>query len=326
MGTLAMSDRSSPRRAALRAALRGGDILATARAWERLRADPSGITRDQLLAARTARLALGRAIRNARWRRTQGIAPAREIAAAAAPTTARVRVRRALLVALAVGLVLAGIGLWPREAPEGFAPAAAPPETQQRATQAFSGGRGRSSATLPPIVAASPTAEPTPTAPPSDAPGSGAPGTPGPSGVPGGIPGGVPGGTPGGVVGGVPGGTGNATPTPAPVPTPSPTPDVRVVPEGTPPPRQPGWDRITFHVFDSATRFPLPGVCVSYGTACGPDDYHTNSLGYYWLDLQPPAASLWSFRFVFDGYFTAQTQIRYERGQSRNVDIYLRRR
>jgi hypothetical protein len=185
-----------------------------------------------------------------------------------------------------------------------------------------SGGRGRTTATLAPLVAASapPTPQPTqaPSAAPTTAPRTGAPAA---TVAPGGT-----GGQPGAAVGtlqsgapGVsgPGGTGARTA--------SPSPTQRIVAEGVPP-RTAG-DRFVFRVFDSRTGQPLAGVCVVLGTACGPNDYYTNSLGYWWLDLQPGMATSWSFKFIKDGYVSPTIARTYRPGiGSRPSEIELRRR
>jgi hypothetical protein len=121
------------------------------------------------------------------------------------------------------------------------------------------------------------------------------------------------------VVGGVPGATGRATP--------SPSPSVNVLPL-YPPPLLGGADRFLFRVIDSRTGQPLANVCVIYGTlSCGPRDPHTNELGYFWLDLTPPAASNWSFRFSLDRYVSVTVNKTYRPRQGTVITtVDLRRR
>lgn len=66
---MSTADPLGRRRLDLRAALRSGDLPSVARAASRLRAAGIDVTPDEALAARDARARLGRAIREARWRR-----------------------------------------------------------------------------------------------------------------------------------------------------------------------------------------------------------------------------------------------------------------
>lgn len=328
-------DRTKLRRAALRAALRRGDVIAATRAWERLRVDGAELAREEALAARGARAAVGRALRDARRRRAH--ANGTSVPAVGVPLrfeSVLLRFRGAIsTAALYLLLFTLFFAIYPPRPPEGAAPAAAPPELSAQAqpepTRAPTGARGRTSATLAPVALApaappepSPTAEPT--AAPTIAPATGAPvrspSTAGvTAGVPGGVGGGVPGGTPGGVVGGVPGASGSARPTPAPT--------LNVLPLN-PPPLAVGTDRFLFRVVDSRTGVPLSSVCVIYGTlTCGPADPHTNALGYFWLDLIGRVAANWSFRFNLDGYVSVTVNKTYRTGQGTVVTtVDLRRR
>ena len=327
-------DRTAIRRAALRAALRRGDGIGAARAWERLRVDGSGLPREEVRAARQARASVGRALRQARLRRAEPTpSPRLALLPAAALEGTWLRRRGAISTAAAFLLVftLLFVIYPPRPVDEGFAPAAAAPELTELAqpdpTRAPTGARGRTSATLPPLVFTTAPPQPTPEPAATPAPTAARSGAPAatsavgaiPGGAPGGVTGGVPSGTPGGVVGGVVGGTGKATP--------SPSPSVNVLPL-YPPTLLGGADRFLFRVIDSRTGAPLSNVCVIYGTlTCGPTDPHTNLLGYFWLDLTPPAATNWSFRFNLAGY-TAVTLTKTYRPRQGTVitTVDLRRR
>lgn len=337
MTTKPAGDRSRLRRAAFRAAVRRGDIVAAARAWERLRVDPHGLDRNEVAAARAARSAVGRAIRDARRRRAHGtVRPTQSGAVIAFPlestfTRFRGGVSTAVLFLFVFSLFLV---LSPPRPPEGLAPAAAAPELTARSqpdpTRAPTGARGRTAATLAPVAftatqtPATPEPTTTPAVPAASAPATGAPAATSAvgavaSGVPGGLPGGVPSGTPGGVVGGLPGATGRVTP--------SPSPSVNVLPLN-PPVLVAGTDRFLFRVIDSRTGVPLSNVCVDYATlTCGSDKPHTNLLGYFWLDIQPPAASAWRFRFSLDGYVSVTINKTYRAGQGTAITtVDLRRR
>lgn len=327
-------ERGIPQRARLRLALRSGDVLGAARAWERLRVDPNGLDRSEVAAARAARATVGRAIRDARRRRARAtVRPAQSATVVRFPLeSAFARFQGGISAAVTLLLVFSLFLVMTPSRPEILAPAAAPELTtvaQPELTRAVTGGRGRTSATLAPVaVATTPQPTPQPTAAPTvavtSAPRTGAPaatastgGVPG--GAPGGVPGGVPSGTPGGVVSGVPGATGRLTP--------SPSPSVYVLPLN-PPTLLGGADRFMFRVVDSRTGAPLSNVCVIYGTiTCEPKDPHTNLLGYFWLDLTPPAASNWSFRFSLDGYVAVTVNKTYRPRQGTVVTtVDLRRR
>jgi hypothetical protein len=318
-------------RAALRRALRSGDALNAARAWERLRVVAQSISIHERAAGREARKAVGRAIRDARYRRLQSAmdafapAPAAEAQAAAA----RSRLRPIALAIAVLAVISLLIGYQVTRPEEDFAPAAAAPEQVTEPTAAptpNAGGRGRTRETPAPVAIATPapvaTAEPTAAPSPSASAATGRPGATSaagaqPGGVAGGVTGGVVGGTVGGTVGGVVGGTG--TKTIAPTPTPY------VLP-ARPPALAPGADRFMFVVIDQATGVPLGGVCVNYGFAvCSASDPHTNASGQYWLDLNPGMATSWNFRFFNDGYLTATLNKTYRPGMGTSTTtVFLR--
>jgi len=319
-----------PERATLRAALRRGDALTAARAWERLRVVAESISVHERAAARSARKAVGRAIRDARYRRMQSamdaFAPTAPAAAAEA-AAARSRLVPVALAVAALAVVALLIVFFPR-ADEDYAPAAAAPAEVAQPTvvpTANTGGRGRTSETLAPLALVTPppaelSAAPSATA---SAAASGAPGATNaagaqPGGVSGGVTGGVVGGAPGGVVGGVVGGTGTKTLPPA-------TPTPYILPR-TPPQLPPGQDRFLFRVVDQSTGAALAGVCVNYGFAvCGPQDPHTNVDGLYWLDLNPGMATAWNFRFFKDDFLTANLNKTYRPGMGiTTTTVFLR--
>jgi hypothetical protein len=123
--------------------------------------------------------------------------------------------------------------------------------------------------------------------------------------------------TPGGVVGGAPGGTGTRTLPPA-------TPTSYVLPVA-PPALPPGQDRFLFRIVDQGSGWPLYGVCVTYGFPCGPSDPHTNTDGWYWLDLNPGMATTWNFRFSLDNYLTANLNKTYRPGMGTSTTtVFLR--
>ena len=320
-------------RAALRAALRRGDTLTAARAWEKLRVAARSLSVRERVAGQDARKAVGRAIRDARYRRLQSAMDAlsKPAAAPAAEAAARSRLRP-LLVAIAVlGIAAILIGLQTlRPVEEDYAPAAAAPAEVVMPTVVptpNNGGRGRTQETpLPvvvvtpaPVVTPVPTAEPTASAAATGkAPGATQAAGAQPGGQAGGVTGGVAGGTVGGTVGGVVGGTGTKTLPPA-------TPTPYVLPRN-PPQLPPGADRFLFRVIDQATGLPLAGVCVNYGfPVCGPQDPHTNDTGLYWLDLNPGMATSWNFRFALDGYLTATLNKTYKPGMGTSTTtVFLR--
>lgn len=327
MSTAELEPRLLRRRTAFRAALRRGGVITVARSWERLRGAAAAQSPEEVLAARAARTALGRAIRAARWRRTHPMRTTRsELSVAMLPARGPVR-RGTFAVACAVLTAVALIVFLPRDARP--APAAAPPAQARvpAATPEPAGGRGRTTATAAPAVAlssATPVPTPEPTAAPTPAPAatSGPPRTAAPAGQPGGAVGGVPGGQPGGVAGGTIGGGGAATPRP----TPSPAPTLNVLPQ-TPPPMPRGANRFYFRVVDRDTRATLANVCVIYGTVnCGPSDPHTNTLGNYWLDASPNS-SRWTFYFVRADYWPQTVDATYEPGMgSTPILVFMRRR
>lgn len=312
--------RAGRRRASLRVALRDGDPLAASRAGSRLRIRGLELTVGELAEARAARGRLGRAIREARWRRRLA-EPAATVRSIGRTKRAQARWRlnwvSNVLAGLATIALLVAIFL-PRPAPPSdVAPAAAPELVPVEIVQARLGGRGRTTAAIT-LTAAEPTPAPIPepTAVPQTPAPTVAPAAPTrvPGGVPSGLPGGVPGASPGGVPGGEPGGTGAATP----VPTPN-----RAPLFSTPAPI--GYDRITFRVLDAVTLEPLQDVCIVLGTGdCSLSRPHTNALGLWWMDIpRDAAATFWDVRFFLDGYTSAYTRLTHRPGTSRTIEVRL---
>lgn len=313
------------RRASLRSALRSGDELAASRAGSRLRLGTAALTREELAAARAARGRLGRAIREARWRK-------RLAGPAVVAHVSRAEALPRRWPAQAVANVVAGIAtiallvavLIPRESEAPALVGAAPPEPlPAQVVDARIGGRGRTTTAV--SLVAEPTPEPTP-APTASPEPTAAPSAPPPvarsqprasapaaaPGATGGAPGGVPGGSPGGVPGGQPGGTGTA----APLPT------LRAPLFATPKPT--GWGRIMFTVTNGITGAPLSDVCVLIATAsCETNQRYTNAFGQWWLDLPPEAATFWRISFALDRFTTRTVEVTYTSGRDLNVGIEL---
>jgi hypothetical protein len=172
-------DRRLVRRAALHLALLKGDTLGIARAWDRLRVSGAAIHPEEAEAARAARAAVGHALRDARWRRTHdddhfGFRLGTERSAPPRLTLAR-GPARVLAAATAVVLLAVIALLYQPIAPGGLQPAA---QAQTAAPAVPGAGRGRTSATLAPVVLASPVPGAATQAPPPDpslrtGPGSG---------------------------------------------------------------------------------------------------------------------------------------------------------
>ena len=157
-----------------------GDALGIARAWDRLRVSGASIRPEEAEAARAARSAVGHALRDARWRRAHD--DDRFGFRFGADRTAPPRISlgrgpaRALAVATAAVLLAVLVLIYQPVAPGGAQPASQPSAAPSAAAGA---GRGRTSATLVPVVLASPAPASATGAPPPDpslrpGPGSGA--------------------------------------------------------------------------------------------------------------------------------------------------------
>lgn len=269
--------------------------------------------------AKEARLALGRAIRAARYRKLHPQPPAELRLWPSLPLPKpRPIGRLATLVALVAAAV--ALVLFIPMAPESGSPpplleeenAAQPPSST--AALSLIGGRGRLSGELPPVAAspepeqtAAPTAsaEPEETEDPDDTPRPRRTRRPSSTGVPGGTEGGT------GTVPGA-GGTGSGE---------------NLLPD-RPPALLSGWDRITFRVVDSRSRRTMTGVCVVIGTAdCEPTRPHTNTRGLWWLDLpRGERPQPYDLKFFEDGYLTAVLHYTYEPGRSPTVEVRMIRR
>jgi hypothetical protein len=294
------------RRAAFRDALRRADPIAAARAAGRLNAHAKVLSAGELLAARETRLAFGRAIRDARWRRTAGPVPMpAPRVRLRRPTRARAALAAALfLLAIALGSWLTvPIDTLDGEAGGGGAPEAAIPEPVVPVT-ALSRGRvvlavqaivvvatPQPTSSPDPVSVVAPTPAVGPSSGPSAAPGTAAPG------------GGAPG--PGGG-----GGGGGGNPSASPFPT-----FARRTPV---PPLLRGMARLSGTVIDASTGRGLPDACVSLGP-CTSVSKHTDAYGRWTFDLPVGAGALdWGLEFAKGGY----TQTLYSQ-RSRSGYIYI---
>lgn len=292
------------RRAAFRDALRRGDLLAAARASARLQAHANELAAGELLLARDARLALGRAIRDARSRRAT---IARPVLATTAIPLRRPR-RVPYLVAAAVAVLAVALSGWlvvPRdagneEAGGGGAPAAVAPDAAVPITPQSRGRVVLAVAAVPVIEQPQAATAPQPVT-VLASPGPAA--TSGPSAAPG-----VPGGVPGAGGPGAPGpGTGSAPPSATPTPT--------ATPRRTPvPPLARGFARLTGRVVDASTGRGLPGACVSLGP-CTAGAPRTDANGQWTLDLPVGSGGLdWGLEFAKSGYTLSTLSIRSRTG------------
>lgn len=161
-------DRRGLWRAFLRRALSQGDLLGASRAWDHLRVMGAALTREEAEGARAARIAVGHAIRDARWRHDHDVLYGLPVGGGG---TALAR-RRAwtsprLLAPLAAGaLAIAFVLLW-RPGSSALPAPALVPAAPAVPTAVALGGRGRTEATPQPIFlpSAAPTALARPTFP-----------------------------------------------------------------------------------------------------------------------------------------------------------------
>jgi len=296
------SDALRLRRASFHDARRRGDLLAAAAAAARLQAQSNDLDAREFLVARDARLALGRAIREARLRRSAG--PRLVVVEAAQPLRQPRRMPFAITAAAALlAVALSGWLILPRLAADPAAGGGAPPVAAESSVPITSQSRGRvvvAVAVAPLLEQPQATTVPEPVA--VLAPVA-APAAPGPSVVPG-----VPGGAPGAGGPGVPGpGNGSGPPraTPAPTPLPRPTPL---------PPLARGFARLNGIVLDSTTGRGVPDACVSLGP-CTAGAPHTDALGQWTLDLPVGSGGLdWGLQFMKPGYGVSTLSLRSRSG------------
>jgi hypothetical protein len=291
------------RRAELRRALRFGEVTEAARAASRVRVADMELPLSEREAARSTRVALGHALREARYR-------------AAAPLTVidipKVRVAKgrpkrnllpiAIMSALALLVVLLVALLPTPERPAQTVtenPGGAPAGGVTIQVSELSRGR---TALLPEVsvVETSPSPSPAPT------PAATARATVAPVGPPGAGSGtGGQGGAGSGSGTGVGSGSGRgvATPTPTPVPTATPTP----VPTPTPTAAA-SFTRIRGRVIDSATGAGIPGVCLVPGSLeCDASSHYSDANGYWWIDVTTGA--YWDIRFQGAGYRVSRIRV-----------------
>lgn len=294
------------RRAVFRDALHRGDPLAAARAAARLQPHADTLDPAERAAARAARLALGRAVREARDRR-DAPEPAVFTAAAIRASGRSWPVRRALIAAAVLFIAVAMAGSLTRTDPSSSGEAgggAAAPAVEPAPVVAQSRGRvvlALAAVAVPAAVEPIATAMPDPVTVLSPAPAaSGAPsasgrpgsGTPGPSGSGSGV------GAPGGPVG-----------------TPRPTPTLTPAPRPTPlPPLARGFARLSGQVLDQSTGRGIPGACVSLGP-CSAVSPLTDANGRWTLDLPVGSGRLdWGLEFAKTGYGTLPLNVRARTG------------
>jgi hypothetical protein len=162
-------DRRGLWRRLLHRALAQGDLLGASRAFDHLRGAGAALTREEADAAREARIAVGHAIRDARWRHGHDVLYGIPVGGVAAPALARHRVwasPRVLGAVVAAAAMIAFVLLW-RPGIQGLpAPALVPVAPAVPTALAFN-GRGRTEATARPIAlpSAAPTLAPRPTFP-----------------------------------------------------------------------------------------------------------------------------------------------------------------
>jgi hypothetical protein len=151
-------DRRTVWRASFRHALSRGDVVGAVRAWDRLRVSGAAVTPQEADAGRAARLAVGHAIRDARWRRDHdgrfGFPILPDAPAAPRGRAFGAALRRVVPVAIVLALVpLALLLVRPGTSPAGQ-PEIVAAEASAIPTAIAASGRGRTSATIAPIVAA----------------------------------------------------------------------------------------------------------------------------------------------------------------------------
>lgn len=309
-----MSSANEPlalRRATFRDALGRGDLRVAARAAARLQAHGDALGASELVAARAVRLALGRAVRDARERRSR--------LDATLPLDPVLPLRRPRRVPYAAVAVLAALAIllsgWLVGRPDpnlgeagggGGAPAAVPSDAVIPITAQSRGRVVLAVAAIP--AAAEPVASAAPAPAESPAPAPGAEASAGPSGAavgPGSGPGS--GGGSGGGSGPGSGGGGTTTATPAPrTPTPSPAPTLTICSSSVPK----GFARLCGVVLDARTGQPLTGACVSLGP-CTAQSALSDPRGRWTFPLPVGNGTLvWNLEFAKAGYrttFYAQT-------------------
>ena len=290
------------RRAAFRDALRRGDLLAAARASARLQAHADALDAREFLIARDTRIALGRAIREARARRATIARPI--LVTAALPLRRPWRVPYLIAAAIAVlAVALSGWLVVPHDTSDGEAGGGAPAVAADAAVPITAQSRGRvvlAVAAVPVVEQPQATAVPEPI---TVLASPGAAATGGPSAAPG-----VPGGVPGAGGPGAPGpGGGSAPPTATPTPTTTPRP--------TPlPPLARGFARLSGQVVDASTGRGLADACVSLGpcTAVSP---RTDENGRWTFDLPVGSGRLtWGLEFAKIDYTLSSLSVRSRTG------------
>ena len=310
-----MVDRTSARLLARQAqlvrAVHQAEIANLARAGARARLPALDLRPRERAATRSARSAVGRALREARLRAGLPRPALDQVSAGRAATAAPRRRGRAGLLSLVVAaLAVLALALWLFQTPETARSenvdgggAALGGATEQ--AQVSDRSRGRTSDRFSTVAAPSPaTAEPTiaASAPPSaivatvgqSGPGSGSGGT-----------GRV--GTGTGIGSGPGSGSGTAS---APPPTPEPT-AVQAVQQG------PGFTRIRGRVVDSNTGLGVAAVCIVPGSLdCDVGKPRSDANGYWVIDVTN--GTYWDIKFLIDGYRVSRVRV-YAGGNDTNV-------
>lgn len=312
-----MSARLAVRRAALRAALDRRDLGEAAWAAARLRLPGVALDTVELTAARRARLAIGRAIREARRRRSIFGVVFRQPAIPHTLVRLDGELGREIAVVWVLAIVLGlAIGIFQVLQPPEGSTRGGEPSLARRAdsgAQAAAGQpvtlRGR---TAPEVVAPPPVfeARERPTPPPSPPPptiapvrsvAAVAPASPASSAAPRGGAGAGTSGTSqvGTGSGGGPGGSGTAARPPLPKAPPPPA----VVPEG--------FSRVRGRVIDATTGKPVVDVCLVIGVqTCGPFQPYTDETGSFTVDLPIGDVGIfWRIVFTKPGYELAERRI-----------------
>ena len=309
------------------------------RAADRLRLKDAEVPVREAVQHRRSRLAVGRAIREARARGLAEPFVASAVAAVTAPRADRRRLLLGAIVALLLLLLLLFIIVTQAGAKptvEGGGGDTAPSAVAAVQTVG-EGSRGRSSvnSTPPPVVVAiiqpttevetAPAAAIAPVGAPSNGSGTRAGG--------GGSGGGTGTGSGPGVGSGSGPGTGNGTPAPAPAtpaPTPPPPPLRTSPPFFAPPalnlaPVRAGFTRVIFYVADDDTSAWVQGVCVGYDFPdCGSAGSRTDGYGRFYADLYPDQShQFWNFQFLMPGYQPVTIRVNQRAGQTTIIPVRI---
>ena len=317
MATDQLSPRLLARHAHLVRALREAEIANVARAGARARLSGLDLLPGERAATRSARAAVGHALREARLRAklppaaTESTSPRPAIKSRRRPWLA-VLAGLLLLLLVAFGLVQRPETARSEGADPGGAPAGAGAVGQ---TQTYEHSRGRTAALVASVAvpSAAPSSEPTP-APTADK--SAAPAAPGRAASSTAAGGGSSGGGAGGGAGGsgTGSGTGSGSGSGPGVATSAPTPAPTVAPAAK---AAPGFTRIRGRVIDTNTGLGVAGVCIVPGSLdCDVGKPRSDANGYWVIDVTN--GTYWDIKFQIDGYRVARIRV-YAGGNDTNV-------